>query len=73
MVFTDDDLKNIKAEYGIYEDPIGCADIKLFALIARLEAAEACIPRYFGDVCECIEICERHDKARDAWCKSKGE
>jgi hypothetical protein len=70
MTFTDTDLKSLKTELAYCVD---LYDSKLPALVARLEAAEACIPSYFGDVCECVEICDRHQKSRDEWLKVAGK
>jgi hypothetical protein len=49
MTFTDDDLKRLKEDMGNDTDACNVPHgFKLAALLARLEAAEACA-RYAGD------------------------
>jgi hypothetical protein len=69
MTFTDDDLKRLK-ESTDYDPEIGVTRraLMLRALVARLEAAEKCIPylgTYDHDSPEAFE-------AIDAWSEAKG-
>lgn len=68
MVFTDDDLKRLHAEYDLMGSE------KIDALIVRLKAAENVI-RYLVHIPDEFEKQSggcAHCKAMDAWLRAKG-
>lgn len=71
MKCTNDYLKELEAEYGIYKDPVDVKGLKLFALLSRLQAAERLVWALDPHEGEIDKDFVR--ASREAWRKSKGE
>jgi hypothetical protein len=68
MIFTDDDLKRLKEKLEIYgEVPLYTTQGK--ALLARLEAAEACMEFVGHDNCDYKDV----ERVLKTWRKSAGK
>lgn len=73
MPFTDDDMKQLKESLNTYQDDQSqCYRVMEFkALVARLEAAEACISDTEDDKCSIFDCW--HERTYKAWRAAAGK